>query len=197
MKFRMAPNSLFAILLRSPWWASLLVAAGIVLVSRALLPAEYFIFGALGAFPFFVTGAMSGWRQLKAPSPARLAQTLDAAAAMPWNAFATALGEGFRREGYEVSTAPGKQSDLRLEKNGSISLVSARRWKAARHGVEPIRELLAAVKAADADQGIYVAIGELSDNARNEAASAGMRTVDSNGLARLLAGLVPAPERKG
>ena len=196
MKFKMAENSLFAILLRSPWWASLLVAGGIALVSRALLPQEYVVFGVIGALPFFVIACMSGWRQFKAPSPARLAQTLDAAAALPWNAFAEALAEGFRREGYAVSPAPGKQSDLRLEKNGSIVLVSARRWKAARHGVEPIRELLAAIKAADADKGIYVAIGELSDNARTEAAAAGMGMVDGTGLARMLAGLVPAPASK-
>jgi len=36
MKFQMAKNSLFAILLRSPWWMSILVAAGIVMRIRAL-----------------------------------------------------------------------------------------------------------------------------------------------------------------
>ena len=37
MKFKMAPNSLFAILLRSPWWISLAIAAVFAGASRALL----------------------------------------------------------------------------------------------------------------------------------------------------------------
>ena len=38
MKFKMAPNSGFAILLRSPWWVSFAIAAVIVLLCGALLP---------------------------------------------------------------------------------------------------------------------------------------------------------------
>ena len=44
MKFEMAQNSLFAILLRSSWWISALVAAGIVLLSLIALPQKYFVF---------------------------------------------------------------------------------------------------------------------------------------------------------
>jgi len=38
MKLKMSDNSLFAVLLRSPWWISLLVVAGFTLLSFALLP---------------------------------------------------------------------------------------------------------------------------------------------------------------
>ena len=38
---KMAPNSLFAILLRSPWWISVGIALVFALASKALLPAEY------------------------------------------------------------------------------------------------------------------------------------------------------------
>ena len=54
MKFRMAENSLFAVLLRSRWWISLLIAIGFVGVVQALLPPEYRLVGSMGAFPFFV-----------------------------------------------------------------------------------------------------------------------------------------------
>ena len=33
MNFQMNPNSLFAILLRSPWWVSFVVALGVVLLA--------------------------------------------------------------------------------------------------------------------------------------------------------------------
>ena len=40
MKLRMAENSLFAILLRKPWWLSLAIAGVMALLALALLPAE-------------------------------------------------------------------------------------------------------------------------------------------------------------
>ena len=42
---KMHENSLFAVLLRSPWWVSLLVAAGIAGVMRIFLAIEYALFG--------------------------------------------------------------------------------------------------------------------------------------------------------
>ena len=38
MKFKMAENSLFAILLRSRWWVSFTVGAGWALLAAALVP---------------------------------------------------------------------------------------------------------------------------------------------------------------
>ena len=35
MKFQMAKNSLFAVLLRSPWWVSIAVAAAVALLAGA------------------------------------------------------------------------------------------------------------------------------------------------------------------
>ena len=40
MKFKMAEKSLFAILLRSPWWISFVVVGVIVLAAGALLPKD-------------------------------------------------------------------------------------------------------------------------------------------------------------
>ena len=38
MKFEMAKNSLFAVLLRSQWWISFAIAAGIVALVKAIMP---------------------------------------------------------------------------------------------------------------------------------------------------------------
>jgi len=84
MKFRMAERSLFAILLRSPWWISLALAGVIALIARLALPAEMFWFGAMGGFPFLVIAVMAARRQMKEPSAARVQQTLEAAGAMSW-----------------------------------------------------------------------------------------------------------------
>ena len=62
MKFQMAKNSLFAILLRSPWWASAGLGIAVGLLGAALLPEAYRVAGALSGFPFIVISAMAAWR---------------------------------------------------------------------------------------------------------------------------------------
>jgi restriction system protein len=86
-KFRMAEKSLFAILLRSPWWISLVLAGVIALVSKLALPAEMFWFGAMGGFPFLVIAVMAARRQMQQPSAARVQQTLQAARPCPGGTF--------------------------------------------------------------------------------------------------------------
>ena len=71
----MAEKSLFAVLLRSPWWISFGVVGVIVLIAGALLPKDFFVVGALAGFPIFVVGCIAAWKQLRAPSPTRVAQT--------------------------------------------------------------------------------------------------------------------------
>jgi restriction system protein len=183
MKFQMAKNSLFAILLRSPWWISAAAAAGIFAAARLVLPEVYAFFVAL---PFAVIGAYAGWQQRHAPSAARVAGTLRALRAMSWDAFSGAIEDAFRRDGYIVSRTLGTEADFELEKAGRISVVAAKRWKAARTGIEPLRELHAAGRARDAHECIYVAAGEITDNARAFAADKNIRLVHDAELAKLL-----------
>ncbi|MDF1484657.1 restriction endonuclease [Ramlibacter sp. H39-3-26] len=183
----MAPNSLFAILLRSPWWISFALAAAIVLAAFAALPAAYAVFGALGALPMAVVGAVAAWRQRHAPSARRVDATLRAVQGMAWREFAAALEAGLRRDGYVVRRLPGPQADFLLDKAGRATVVGCRRWKAASHGVEPLRELRDAQAALDAQGAMYVAAaGALSDNARSFAGEHGIALVQAGELARLL-----------
>ena len=127
MKFKMAENSLFAVLLRAQWWVSVLVAFGSFMALRLIVPEVYAFFGSL---PFVVIAAVATWKQLRAPSAAKIAAGLEALRAMSWEAFSRALEEGFRREGYSVKRVEGA-ADFELEKAGRMSLVCARRWKAS------------------------------------------------------------------
>ena len=185
MKFQMAKNSLFAVLLRSPWWMSVVIAAGIFAVVRLVLPQTYAFFVAL---PFMAIGCYGGWQQLRSPSAARVADALEALRAMSWDEFSDAIEHAFRRDGYSVSRMDGTQADFELVKARRISLVGCKRWKAARAGVEPLRELLAARRARDAHECIYVAAGEITDNARAFAAEQHIRLVHGAELAKLLPG---------
>ena len=189
MKFQPSPNSLFAVLLRSRWWISFAVAGVIALVPFVFLPRHIAPFAALGALPVFVVGCIAAWRQWRAPSPAQVEQALASAAGQSWKAFADALARAWQADGYSVRRADAAQAayDFCLERNGQRTLVSARRWKAASHGVEPLRALQAALPGESAQQGLYVALQPLGENARLYARDQGLAVLPPSALAALLA----------
>ena len=57
MKFQMHSNSLFAILMRKPWWISLLIGLAFCALAWAMLPQQYVLVGAAGSLPFFIIAA--------------------------------------------------------------------------------------------------------------------------------------------
>lgn len=186
MKLKMAKNSLFAILLRSPWWVSLLIVAAIALVSGALFSAPYAALGVIGGFPFLVIGAMAAWRQRHAPKADRVAQVLAEVGAMSWRTFADALAQAFARQGYTVTRMNTKSVDMHLRKDARVTLVSCQRWKAASHGVDVLRALVDAKEAQGADQCIYVSLGQVTENARRFALAQGVHLVCEAELVQLM-----------
>jgi len=189
MKLRMAPNSLFSILLRSPWWISLAIALVVVALSHALLPQDLRLFGAAGAFPFVVLGAIAGWRQFKAPSSRQVESTLAAVRSMGWPQFSRALEQGFASQGYAVERISAGGADLLLRRDGRHTVVSARRWKAARQGEEALQALHQAARDRDASGRVYIALGELSPQALRLATDQRIEIIQADGLAHLLRGV--------
>jgi restriction system protein len=188
-KFRMAEKSLFAILLRSPWWISLALAGVIALISRLALPTEMFWFGAMGGFPFLVIAVMAARRQMNEPSAARVQKTLEAAGAMSWRDFSAALEDGWLKAGFTVTRREGRDSggaDFAIHKSGATTLVAGKRWKAASLGVEPLRELKAALDKAEARDGIFVALGDVTPQAAKFARDSGIRVLQAPELVKLL-----------
>jgi restriction system protein len=176
-------NSLFAILLRSPWWVSALVAIALVVGLRLFIPMSYAVFAAL---PFAVIAAYVGWQRLRAPGAGRIAGTLERLRAMSWEDFSAAIEQAYRREGYTVSRLGGTQADFELVQGSRSTLVACKRWKATRTGIEPLRELEAARRAREAHECIYVAAGEITEQAREFAALKSIRLVQGAELAKLL-----------
>lgn len=182
----MAENSLFAILLRSPWWISFAVVVVFVLASAALLPRQYVVFGWMGAMPFLVIGSIAGYRQMRAPSAREVEQTLQRAATMPWREFRDALEQAYRNQGYAVSRLDGPAADLQVIRGAQTTLVAAKRWKAGSHGIEPLRALDAARQAQDASHCLYVTLTEPNDNTLRFAKKNAIGLVNGSALAQLL-----------
>lgn len=189
----MSPNSLFAILLRSPWWVSFVVAGLIGVGASLLLPDPYQLLGALGSMPLVGVGCVAAWRQLRAPSAAQADGALAAAVAQPWRSFAATLQRAWQAGGTQVQQLSSPGADLRLTQGGRVTLVCARRWKAATHGAEPLRQLAAAMQAEGAADAIYVlAQGVLSDSARLFARDHHIVVLQGAALAQLLLRAGPA-----
>ena len=188
MKFKMAEKSLFAILLRSPWWISFLLVALFGLASKALLPEQYVVYGVIGAFPFFGIGCVAAWRQLRAPSPERVQATLQQAADMSWRDFSGVVERAFSAGGYAVARLNSPAADFKLEKAGRTTLLAAKRWKAANPGVEPLRELVALRDAQQADLCSFASLGTLSDSALRFARANQIELVAPATLAAWLSG---------
>jgi restriction system protein len=190
VKLKIAEKSLFAILLRSPWWISIALAAAIVLLARLALPAHLVLYMALGATPFVVTGVIAAWKQLRAPSAANISSTLEAVGIMSWRDFSAAVEDAYRRDGYAVTRLPGPEADFEIVKAGRAALVSCKRWKAASNGIEPLRNLHSVMEAREARESIFITTGGLSDSARRFAIEKNIPVIQGAELARLLRGML-------
>ena len=186
MKFKMSEKSLFATLLRAPWWVSFLVMFGVALVAGALLPEAYKIAGMLGAFPFFVIGVMAAWRQRNAISASRIEELVEQARRMGWRDFSVLVEEALRQQGFVVTRLNDGPADFEIEKNGRITLVSAKRWKAATVGAEHLRELLAARESRDAFSCSCMSLGVFSQAAIDLANSSPIQLLGSANIAQLM-----------
>ena len=202
--FKPAPHSLFAILLRNPWWISLGIALLLALAARALLPDAYWIGGALGGFPFIVIAAMSFVRQMKAPKAQDVAAQRATLQAMHWRDFESAIvsmqtGLGWQRvsldealgrpgSGTAARRGDGAAADLAFMKGGQCLLVSARRFKAATHGEDDLAALGRSVDQAREVHGLwgglYLALGVWSPAAAAAAQRHGITVQQGDALAR-------------
>ncbi len=190
--FKPHSDSLFAALLRWPWWAALLVAVGLFFVSRLFLPS---VAAAASTFPFLGIAAYAAWRQLQVPGAGRVAKVLEALRAMSWEEFSVLLSDMFRRDGYEVELSKGGVSDLELRKQGYVTLVACRRWKVAQTGIAPLRELSRAREAREARNCILITAGDLSDNAAAFSVEHGVRVLNGVELVQRL-GRIKLPAGK-
>jgi len=179
----MAKESLFAILSRSPWWLSVIAAVALFAVMRLFLP-DYIALSV--ALPFVAVGGYAAWRQLRAPSATKVADALTVLRAMSWEEFSTLIEEAFRQEDYTVTKLTGDVVDYELSRNERVAVVCCKRWKVARTGVAPVRDLFEAGQARNAHEYIYVVAGEFTANAREFAAEKFIRLLNDAELVRLV-----------
>ena len=184
VRLKMSQNSLFAILLRSHWWISLVVALFIVLLARLVVPEAYASYALSFAVPFVGIAAIAAWKQRHVPGEAQVRALVERVSPMGWAEFSALLEDAYRRQGGTVTRVEGG-ADLLVERSRRLSVVAARRWKAASHGLPALRELVAERERRGAHEALYVALNPLSDKGLLYAREHGVVVVDAAALASL------------
>ena len=189
MKLKMHERSLFASLLRLPWWVSLVIGVVIALLSRLTLKGDFLVFGVTMSLPFAVIAAIGLRRQWQAPSAARVDAVLSAVQAMSWREFSALVEAAFVRDGFVVKALNLPAADFEIVQGVSVALVSCKRWKAANQGVAPLQELAALREARGAGEAIYISAAAMTGTAQAYATGQRMRLINGAGLAQLLRNL--------
>lgn len=175
----MPKRSLFAILCDLPWWVSLLVAGGVYLVGAMFMP----LIGAAAAAPFVGVAAYVAWLRIKRGPTLDVPLTLKALRGATQEEMRALLAEAFGADRYQVADGPG--GDLRLDRNGYVTLVRFRRWRAQSTTAAALRELGDAMRKQQADHGMYVTAGNVADDARAIAGESGIAMIDGAALAQM------------
>lgn len=190
MKFRMREKSLFAILLRSPWWISIAIAVVIGLGARMAMPPEYGNYVMFSGGPFLVVGCIAAWKQFKGISNKESARILGLVAGMTWTEFSAAVEKFFTSDGFVVvrlADAKGASgADFEITKAGRKAVVSCKRWKAASIGLENLRDLLAVGQSRGANDCLYLGTGVVSESAGRFARESKIDVVQGPRLAQLI-----------
>ena len=187
MQLRIKENSLFAILLRSAWWYSALVGLVIAGLAFTALPKPFRLYGIALAIPFFAIALIVCFKRIGQPSNRQIAATSRWVESARPRDLAHALSRAYTGAGHQSTPHQGDGADLRLQRDGLITLVSVRRAKAATTNTQPLRRLAALGEQAEADALIFVALGELTSDARAFAEKHRIELLESEGLITLLA----------
>jgi restriction system protein len=118
----------------------------------------------------------------------------DARNSMSWREFEVLVGEGFRRQGFQVlengGGGPDGGVDLMLSRQGTNGsekfLVQCKQWRAFRVGVDVVRELYGVMAARGAAGGFVVTSGRFTDEAVKFAQGRNVQLVDGPKLHRLI-----------
>ena len=151
----------------------------------------------------FGIGAVASWLARRKGEALLRAATgsasTQAVSAMSWQDFEQLVGAYFRKQGFEVhrtgGSGPDGGVDLQLRRDGELTLVQCKQWRAFTVGVGVVRELYGVMAAQGAVGGYVVTSGRFTSEAQAFAAGRNIVLVDGAKLAALLAANPRQPPR--
>ncbi len=188
MALRMANNSLFAILLRSPWWYSVGIGLFFIALSVIFARGKYLPFGIFTALPFFAIAGYAGYKQYQQPSHKRVLEVDQLARKMSATEIAEKIASRYSENGYESNVFKGNGAEFELTRSYRKVLLSTKRFKVANTGIEPLKQLVAIGEKEEATGYLYVALGEISEAARDFAKENNIELIQAIRLAAFFDG---------
>ncbi|KSQ21593.1 restriction endonuclease [Pseudomonas aeruginosa] len=144
--------------------------------------------------PIFFIGGTLGWlrrkgRERKFRKISQHSHSGQAIRGLSWQQFEQMVGESFRRKGFSVQeTEEGADGgvDLVLNKGSELFLVQCKQWKAAKVGVQVVRELYGVMSACGAAGGFVVTSGSFTPDAFKFARGTSVQLIDGAALALMV-----------
>lgn len=177
-------ESLLRMLFEAPWWVSVLISGFSYLFLNYLFPrllvsdtmiSQAFLNTAKDLSPMVALVLLfpAPFAFLRSYiSKKRLENTssISDIAELDWMEFEALLGEFYRQQGYSVKQKLSHGSDggidIKLTKDGKVSLVQCKHWKKQKVGVKVLRELYGVLLDSRADKMIVITSGEFTLDAQ-------------------------------
>lgn len=188
MAFKMSEGSLFAVLLRSPWWYSGLIALVIIGISLIVPTGQITVMVLSLSLPFLGIAGYAAYKQSQQPSQKRLIEVLEEARSLTPAQIADKIALSYTKERFDSDPFKGNAADLELTRGNRKLLLCSKRFKAANTGIQPLKQLVAAGEKAEATGYLYVTLGEVSENAHIYAIANDIELVQINRLAEFFDG---------
>jgi restriction system protein len=202
-------ESALNLLVRLPWWVSVILAGVAYVLLKYLIPTipfENMVFQALSraapvvapwvSLVLLIPAIISAINSLRRKRLLEDQKDLDSIRSLSWKEFEELVGEAYRRQGYFVLENPGEGADggvdLRLRKDCKKVYVQCKHWRRD-VGVKVVRELYGVIKAQNAAKGIIVTSGSFSADAMSFAKGKEIELVDGKQLLALVAGVQNPP----
>lgn len=197
------------VLLKFPWWGNAILAAVIyaalfwvvpaVIEGQSLFnPLTSFIqsMAPVAAFVTLIAAAVSAFFRLRKSKLLERQISLDSVGRLSWRQFLSLVSEAFRRKGFMVldktEERPDGGVDIWLRKNGEVSFVQCKNWKARSVGVKAVGELYSVMMAESVKHGIMVTYGGFDLQARKFAKANSIALIDGPQLRQMMASVQPS-----
>ena len=204
-------NELTNALNLAPFWVSLVLAGVVYVFLEFILPTitinNSILKGLAGASTllapfvalfFILISLISFTRKLRVKKQLDQQKSIDTLNDLSWKHFEDVTGEFFRQHGYTVSEnlAQGADGgvDLRLTKEGVLTLVQCKRWKTKKVPLAIVRELLGAMTAESATQGIVITTSTFTADAQAFASKHNIQLIDGQTLSNTITNSTPTTE---
>jgi restriction system protein len=183
-------GSALDILFEAPWWSTLGLAIFTFSYFIVFQPEPMKTIGYSLTTIFLLASAVSAIQAARKRTLLENQRGIGSLKELDWKPFEELVGEAYRRLGYQVTENANAGADggvdIRLEKEGRVSLVQCKQWRNQSVGVKTVREMFGILIDEQADEVIIVCTGSYTQDAMNFSAGKPIQLITGDKLQSLV-----------